>query len=189
MMQQASAKQKKAYSLRNFRVLIVEDYEFMADLMVSMLREVGVGHIMHAIDAREAQEMLLLFNSDRGQSPIDVVVTDWLMPGGDGLGLLRWMRDHRFNGIKFMPAVLCSAYVSEETVNAARDNGANESLAKPISAQKMADRILHVIDNPRPFVKAPNFFGPERRRKEEKFKGAEKRKKTAEHIKEFHERL
>lgn len=184
------SRQKRAYSLRNFRILVVEDYVFMADLISTMLREFGVGNIVQTINSNEAKEVLLIFNSDRGSTmPIDLVLTDWLMPGGDGIDLLRWMRGHRMNGIKFLPAILCSAYTSEDIVVAARDNGANEALVKPVSAEKLARRILHVIDNPRPFVKTVNFFGPDRRRKIVEIVGEDRRKRKAEEIKEFHERI
>lgn len=181
----------QAYSLRNFRVLAVEDYPFMADLISTMLREFGVGHIVQAIDNQEAKEVLTLFNSESAdpRNAIDIVIVDWLMPNGDGPELLKWIRDHRKAQIKFLPTILCSAYASEDIVKMARDSGANEALVKPVSAIKMAKRILHVVDNPRPYIKAPNFFGPDRRRREEKFEGADKRKTKAEEIKQFHEQL
>jgi CheY-like chemotaxis protein len=182
-------KQGQAYSLKNFRILSVEDYPFMADLISSMLREFGIGHIMQAVNAQEAREILTLFNSESQdeRNAIDIVVVDWLMPDGDGPELLRWIREHRKSSIKFLPTILCSAYASEDVVGMARDGGANEALVKPVSAIKLAKRILHVVDNPRPYIKAPDFFGPDRRRKEVKWENEERRKMQADAIKEFHE--
>lgn len=183
-------KQKKAYSLSAFRVLIVEDYPFMADLMSTMLREFGVGNIIQAASGNEGREMISLFNSDEGaRNKIDIVLMDWLMPDGDGLELLRWIRGHKKDSIRFLPSVLCSAYTSEQVVSVGRDNGANEVLVKPVSAQKLASRLLYVIDKPRPFLKAPGFFGPDRRRRSEAYTGAERRIVKAEDIKQFNERL
>lgn len=183
-------KQKKAYSLGAFRILIVEDYPFMADLMSSMLREFGVGNIVQASSGNEGKEMITLFNSDEGsRNKIDVVLMDWLMPDGDGLELLQWVRQHKKDSIRFLPTVLCSAYASEDVVTVGRDNGANEVLVKPVSATKLANRLLHVIDKPRPFLKAPGYFGPDRRRKSDEYKGPERRVSSAEDIKQYHERL
>lgn len=183
-------KPKKAYSLAAFRVLIVEDYPFMADLMSSMLREFGVGNIVQASSGNEAKEMITLFNSDDGgRNKIDIVLMDWLMPDGDGKELLTWIRGHKRDSIRFLPSVLCSAYASEEVVTVGRDNGANEVLVKPVSAQKLASRLLYVIDRPRPFLKAPGYFGPDRRRKGDDYKGPERRVSSAEDIKTYHERL
>lgn len=186
----AGNKQKKAYSLAAFRVLIVEDFPFMADLMSSMLREFGIGHIVQASCGNEGKEMITMFNGDAGShNKIDVVLLDWLMPNGDGLDLLKWMRGNSKDSIRFMPAILCSAYASEDVVTVGRDHGANEVLVKPVSAQKLASRLLYVIDKPRPFLKAPGFFGPDRRRREEPYKGEERRVSTEEDIKQYHERL
>ncbi len=162
----------------------------MVDLMTSMLREFGVGHIVHAASGNQGREMIALHNaSDDPRNRIDVVLLDWLMPDGDGLELLKWIREHSKDSIRFMPAVLCSAYASEDVVTVGRDHGANEVLVKPLSAQKLASRLLYVIDKPRPFLKAPGFFGPDRRRKEESYAGDERRVSTAEDIKQYHERI
>ncbi len=162
----------------------------MADLVASMLREFGVGHLLLASDGQEAKEMIMMFNADaRSSNHIDLLVTDWLMPRCDGEELVRWIRSSSKDGIRFMPVILCSAYTNEKVVTTARDCGANEALVKPVSAKKLADRILHVIDNPRSFVKAPGFFGPDRRRREQPFKGEDRRVTTTEEIKEYNERL
>lgn len=162
----------------------------MADLMSSMLREFGVGNIVQAASGNEAKEMIMLFNGDdMSRNKIDVVLMDWLMPHGDGLELLKWIRSHKNDSVRFLPSVLCSAYASEDVVTVGRDNGANEVLVKPISATKLASRLLHVIDKPRPFLKAPHFFGPDRRRRGDEYKGAERRVNTEEDVKQFHERL
>jgi CheY-like chemotaxis protein len=189
-----SQKRKEAYSLKSFRVLIVEDYPFMAELMSSMAREFGVGQLLLAENGKEAKEMVMMFNADPGsKNQIDMVITDWLMPGGDGADLVKWIRDSKKDAIRFLPIILCSAYTSEDVVFVGRDKGANEVLVKPLSAKKLADRILHVIDHPRPFIETPNFFGPDRRRRSEAFKGEERRQGDLHgdnpDIEEFHERI
>ena len=56
-------------------------------------------------------------------------------------------------------------------------------MVKPVSGEKLASRILNVIDHPRPFIKAPEFFGPDRRRRDIKYTGEDRRKTDAEQIK------
>jgi len=122
-------------------------------------------------------------------SNIDVLVLDWLMPHGSGLELLQWIRTHRSDSIKFLPVIVCSAYTSEALVKESRDNGANEVMVKPVSAEKLAGRILSVIEHPRPYIKAPNFFGPDRRRKDKPFSGDDQRKTNPDDIQVHDERL
>ncbi|WP_041793742.1 response regulator [Micavibrio aeruginosavorus] len=169
------------YTLRDFSVLVVEDYDFMQGLISSMLKAFGVGNITVCANAREAQTMLNMSCVSGGAvRPIDMVLTDWMMPGGSGRDLIRWMRDHKNEHIKFMPVILVSAFTSEETIFAARDMGANEILVKPLSGEKLANRLLGIIDHPRPFVKAPSYFGPDRRRRIKDIRGKCRRVLTAE---------
>ncbi|MDP7143486.1 MAG: response regulator [Alphaproteobacteria bacterium] len=175
--------QKQLYSLRSFRVLLVEDYGFMADLVSSMLREMGVGFVKTVSSAKEAQILLTQYNADSvPRDHFDIVITDWLLPEISGATLISWIRDHKLDSIKFMPIILCSAYTSEEVVVEGRDKGANEVMVKPVSAEKLSKRMLYVIDNPRPFIKAPSFFGPDRRRQDKTFPGEDRRKIQAEEI-------
>ena len=182
-------KRDKAYDLGTFRVLIVEDFQFIANILASSLSEMGVGKVLTAADGTIGKERLLNFNAVQSSQNIDVAIIDWLMPECPGLELLQWIRNHKSDTIKFLPVIICSAYASRELVEQSRDAGANEVMVKPVSAAKLAQRILHVIDNPRPFVRLEGFFGPDRRRKIESIKGPDRRKTKPEDISEIHERL
>ena len=50
-------------------------------------------------------------------------------------------------------------------LNAARDRGVNEFLAKPVTARDILKRLESVILRPRPYVAAADFFGPDQRRR------------------------
>ena len=62
----------------------------------------------------------------------------------------------------------------------ARDSGVNEILAKPISIKSLHSRLVSIIEQPRPFVKSKNYFGPCRRRSDDpKYAGPERRADAA----------
>ena len=82
-----------------------------------------------------------------------------------GIDFLKWIRNHQSDGIRFMPFIMLTAYSDHTRVMAARDAGANEVLAKPVSVHNLVRRLLFVIETPRPFVSCPTYFGPDRRRK------------------------
>ena len=177
--------QQSAYSLRDFNILLVEDYDFIKGLIIAMLRAFGVNNIIVCANAREAIETLTIHMAQaQGSSPkpIDIVLTDWMMPDGPGSELIQWMRNHKNETIRFLPVIMLSTFASEAAVRAARDLGANEVLVKPVSAEKVATRILSIIDHPRPFVKTVSFFGPDRRRRDRAWKNAERRKMDASQI-------
>lgn len=176
---------KEPYDLSNFTILVVEDSTYMQSLISSMLKVFGVGDIMVAEGAKEAIEILTVTQA-RSKSKyitkVDIVVADWLMTKGHGEELLRWIRGHEKDEIRFMPVVVASGYATEQLTARARDCGANETLVKPMSAKGLASRICSVIDHPRPFVNAPSFFGPDRRRQQVRFSGPDRRVKKLEEI-------
>lgn len=185
------ASKSNTYSLKNFSILLVEDFEFLQQLIVGMLRAFGVGNIIVCSSGEEAQGLLSIMASAKSGDVkmVDIVLVDWMMPEGSGEQLIKWIRNHKNDKVKFMPLVLLSSFTSESVVRAARDFGANEALVKPVSGEKMATRILSVIDHPRPFIKAPTFFGPDRRRREIVWKKPERRKTEPESIKVNNEQL
>lgn len=185
------ASKSNTYSLKNFSILLVEDFEFLQQLIVGMLRAFGVGNIIVCSSGEEAQGLLSIMASAKSGDVkmVDIVLVDWMMPEGSGEQLIKWVRNHKNDKIKFMPLILLSAFTSETVVRAARDFGANEALVKPVSGEKMAMRVLSVIDHPRPFIKAPTFFGPDRRRKDIVWKKEERRRTEPESIKVNNEQL
>lgn len=166
--------------------MIVEDSEYMQTLMEQMLKVFGVGEILACSNAEEAIDILTVLQATRKSrhlKSVDIVLTDWLMPKGSGAKLLSWIRNHEKDSVRFLPVIVVSGYTTEKIATQTRDMGANDSLVKPISGMSLAGRICSVIDNPRPFVKARDFFGPDRRRQSIPYTGAERRVTPATEIK------
>lgn len=166
------------YDLSNFTVLVVEDSVYMHSLISSMLKVFSVGDIMVSEGGKDAIDLLTVTQArtkSRYISHVDIVLMDWLMTKGSGEELLQWIRGHEKDEIRFLPVIVVSGYTTEYITNKARDMGANEILVKPVSAAGLASRISSVIENPRPFIKVPDYFGPDRRRQEMPYKGRERR--------------
>ncbi len=69
----------------------------------------------------------------------DLVLTDIMMPGLDGFGLLRALRaDAR---TRTVPVILLSARAGEESAVEGLEAGADDYLAKPFSAQELLARV------------------------------------------------
>ena len=47
-----------------------------------------------------------------------------------------------------------------DQVRQARDAGINEFIAKPVSVKTMMQRLISVIEHPRPFVRTKSLFRP-----------------------------
>lgn len=172
-------------------VLVIDDSEFTLRLLTSVMKGLEIGRIMTATSGTEAISLLQLTASmaEDGRHPdIDIVLSDWHMNNGGGPDVLKWVRGNARERIRFLPFVMMSGYAEPKHVKKARDLGANEFLAKPFSVASLSQRLLAVIDRPRPFVKTKNYFGPDRRRKEISYGGEERRNQTAGKIEVFNER-
>src|SRR3546814_9143104 len=93
-----------------------------------------------------------------------MVLADYVMPVVDGVLLLRWLRTGSGVPDRFVPFIMVSGAADRDVVEQARDAGVSEFLAKPYSARTLAERILLVINQPRPYILAQGYFGPDRRR-------------------------
>ena len=63
--------------------------------------------------------------------------------------------------------VMITGHTERYRVEAARDAGVTEILAKPITAHNLFARITEILERPRAFVRCDGYFGPDRRRRQE----------------------
>lgn len=145
------------YRFERLKVLIVDDNLHMRRLVGAILQAFGAKHIFEAPDGEKAWERMCEINPD-------VIVLDWMMDGMNGLELTKLIRTSSSSPNPFIPIIMLSGHTSAERVREARDSGINEFLAKPVSATTMLTHLTSVIENPRPFVRTKNYFGPCRRR-------------------------
>ena len=59
---------------------------------------------------------------------------------------------------------MITGHTEKHRVEAARDAGVTEFLAKPITAANLFARIAEIVERPRAFVRSDSYFGPDRRR-------------------------
>jgi CheY-like chemotaxis protein len=156
--------------MKQLSVLVVEDLEPMRDILEAILINFGFGRIYKA---REGEEAFAKFQKYKP----DIVITDWHMDGVDGLELTRWIRRSKYSVNRSVPIILTTGFSEKFRIASARDTGITEVLLKPFSAEDLAKRIMYVIDKPRDFIEAQEFFGPDRRRRPDDEFGDEDRRK------------
>jgi CheY-like chemotaxis protein len=123
------------------QVLIVEDDPNDAFFIQRAFMHSGVTHTPQ-VCANKDQAIRYLQGSgeyaDRTQFPFPkMLVTDIKMPGGSGLELLAWIRDHP--ELRIIPTVVMSSSHRVEDVKAAYCLGANAYLCKPIDHEKFKE--------------------------------------------------
>ncbi len=114
-------------------ILVVDDVVTVVSILRTTLSSKGHS-VTTARDGKQAAEILTT-------SPMDIVLTDWLMPELDGLGLIQWIRAH----VQPVPVIIM--ITSMESADArvkVLDAGADAYLVKPIKPQGIIDVITDI---------------------------------------------
>ncbi len=146
------------YRFEKASILVVDDMLPMLSLVASLLRIFGFKDVYTAHDAEEGFEQFCAHTPD-------VVLTDWMMGETDGNQLIHKIRQEPLSPNRFVPIIMMSGYSHRAKVEMSRDNGVTEFLVKPFTANDLYSRLEKIIEKPRQFVDADEFFGPDRRRK------------------------
>ncbi|MFQ5346486.1 MAG: response regulator [Rhodothalassiaceae bacterium] len=146
-----------ALSLENLRALVVDDSDFSAQLIKSLLGAIGVEAV---ITCRSVDDGLTVFRSRPDRT--DVAIIDWVMPDKGGIEMLRTIRAADSPNRK-LPVIMISGEPLKERVEEARRAGAHDFLVKPLSARRLENAIRHAVSDPRPFIISESYVGPDRR--------------------------
>jgi|SRR5215204_5217952 len=113
-------------------VLLVEDDPALRRYLEVVLQRAGYA-VVSAGDGLEAMKFLL-------NTPVDVVVTDALMPNLDGYELCRFVRSSQH--LAHLPIILLSALDPRNTTDESEQ--VNAFLAKPVSPEDLI-RTIHEL--------------------------------------------
>jgi two-component system chemotaxis response regulator CheY len=139
------------------KALVVEDNQHMRALLRALMSALGITTVYEATNGDDAFEIL------RDRKP-DMILTDLSMKPINGIEFTLQVRNATSSPNPYIPIIMVTGHTERHRVEAARDAGVTEFLAKPITAQNLFSRIGEIVDHPRPFVKSVDYFGPDRRR-------------------------
>ena len=116
-------------------VLVVEDKDSLRAMLEEMLRAEG-WNVVGLPDGAQAVERL------RSGQRVDVVLTDWRLPGADGLAVLEAARSTD----PTLPVVVMTAFGSIETAVAAMKKGAEDFITKPVDPDLLRLLVARAIE-------------------------------------------
>ncbi len=116
---------------RDFTLLVVDDNEMNRDMLSRRLRRKGYG-VEVAADGRQALDLI-------ASRPVDLVLLDIMMPGIDGLQVLRELRRDRSQAE--LPVIMATAKADSQDVVEALELGANDYVTKPLDFPVVLARV------------------------------------------------
>jgi len=119
------------------KVLVVDDFSTMRRIVKNLLRDLGFTNISEADDGSTALPML------QG-GDFDFVVTDWNMPGMQGIDLLKAIRADAT--LSHIPVLMVTAEAKKEQIVMAAQSGVNGYIVKPFTAATLKTKLDKIFE-------------------------------------------
>ncbi len=116
-------------------VLIVDDESAIRD-MVHMVLDIAGFNVVEAENIQEAHVRVL-------EDKPDLVLLDWMLPGGSGIELLRRLK--RNDRTRDLPIIMLTARTSEDNIVQGLDVGADDYITKPFAPRELIARIKSLL--------------------------------------------
>ncbi|MFT5755320.1 MAG: two-component system chemotaxis response regulator CheY [Alteromonadaceae bacterium] len=122
---------------KNIKVLVVDDFSTMRRIVKNLLRDLGFTNISEADDGSTALPML------QG-GDFEFVVTDWNMPGMQGIDLLKAIRADA--SLAHIPVLMVTAEAKKEQIVMAAQAGVNGYIVKPFTAATLKTKLDKIFE-------------------------------------------
>ena len=122
---------------KNIKILIVDDFSTMRRIIKNLLRDLGFTNTSEADDGNTALPMLQ-------SGGFELLITDWNMPGMQGIDLLRAVRaDPKLSSL---PVLMVTAEQKKEQIIEAAKAGVNGYIVKPFTAATLKDKLEKIFE-------------------------------------------
>ncbi|SFP16645.1 two-component system, chemotaxis family, response regulator CheY [Enterovibrio norvegicus DSM 15893] len=121
----------------NMKILIVDDFSTMRRIVKNLLRDLGFNNTVEADDGLTALPILK-------KGGIEFVVTDWNMPGMQGIDLLKHIRAD--DELKHLPVLMITAEAKREQIVEAAQAGVNGYIVKPFTAATLKEKLDKIFE-------------------------------------------
>ncbi|MCG8325212.1 MAG: chemotaxis response regulator CheY [Thiotrichales bacterium] len=117
---------------KDMKILIVDDFSTMRRIINNLLRDLGYTNTAEAHDGIAALPMLQ-------NGGFDFLVTDWNMPGMQGIDLLKSVRSDP--NLSDLPVLMVTAESKRDQIVEAAQAGVNGYIVKPFTAATLRGKI------------------------------------------------
>ena len=117
------------------KVLVVDDEASIRD-MLRLALEISDFECFEAADIHEAYRLIT------DKSP-DMVLLDWMLPGGSGIELLRRLKKEE--ATRVLPVIMLTAKTHEDNVVQGLEVGADDYIIKPFAPKELIARMKAIL--------------------------------------------
>jgi len=121
----------------DMKILVVDDFSTMRRIIKNLLRDLGFSNTSEADDGTTALPMLKGGN-------FDLLITDWNMPGMQGIDLLKEVRADA--NLQSLPVLMVTAEQKKEQIVEAAQAGVNGYIVKPFTAQILKEKLEKIFE-------------------------------------------
>lgn len=122
---------------KNMKILIVDDFSTMRRIVKNVLHELGFNNTDEADDGNSALPMLKAGN-------YDFLITDWNMPGMQGIDLLKAVRSDE--KLARLPVLMVTAEAKRDQIVKAAEAGVNGYIVKPFTPETLREKISKIFE-------------------------------------------
>ena len=117
------------------KVLVVDDEASIRE-MLRLALEISDFKCLEAADIHEAYRLVT------DELP-DIVLLDWMLPGGSGIELLRRLKNEE--ATKALPVIMLTANTHEDNVVQGLEVGADDYITKPFAPKELIARMKAIL--------------------------------------------
>ena len=122
---------------RKLHAFVIDDSKDMRDLLRRMLEDMA----MTATDFRNGEAALEALSA----TVPDLIYADLKMAPMDGLAFTRAVRTSPDQRVRRLPVIMVSGFAERTTIEAAKEAGVSEFVAKPVAPNVLRARTAHVL--------------------------------------------
>ena len=122
---------------KSMKILVVDDFSTMRRIIKNLLRDLGFTNTTEADDGTTALPILQSGN-------FDFLITDWNMPGMQGIDLLKAVRNDP--NLAKLPVLMVTAESKRDQIVEAAQAGVNGYIVKPFTAVTLKEKIEKIFE-------------------------------------------
>ncbi|SDR09603.1 two-component system, chemotaxis family, response regulator CheY [Rhizobiales bacterium GAS191] len=122
--------------LEQLKILVVDDMTTSRMLLIEALQEIGFRQISYAKNGQDGLKLLM-------SNPVHMVISDFEMPGLDGVGLLQGIRSNPTT--RNIPFIMVTGRGDRALVERASKFGLNNFVTKPFTVASLRTALRAVL--------------------------------------------